>query len=130
MLKWNFALLLLSLSAPYAALVGVSGGNHRALDFPVTPETVFVKISKANKPRLSIEKGPRVSISPNRFEDACSLEGTNLRVDLSGIVHMHATTLRIPIKAFVIFLTEHQEFPLSPEEEAHQMDVISDDGEE
>ena len=130
MLKWNFTLLLLGLSAPYATLVGVSEDNPRVLDFPISPEAVFVKISKANKPLLSIKKSRRVSISPDRFEDACSLEGTNLRVDLSGIVHMHATTLRIPAKAFVIFLTEHQEFPLSPEEEANQMDISSDDGEE
>ena len=130
MLKWNFTLLLLGLSASYTALIGVSGDNPRALDYPITPKAVFVKISKANKPRLSIEKSHRVSITPDRFGDACSLEGTNLRVDLSGIVHMHAITLRIPVKAFVIFLTEHQEFPLSPEEEANQMDISSDDGEE
>ena len=129
MLKLNFTLLLLSLSIPYATLVSVSGDNPRALHYPVTPEAIFIKISKANKPRLSIEKGPSVSIFPDRLEDACSLEGTNLRVDLSGIVHMDATRLKIPVKAFVIFLTEDQEFPLSPQEEANQMDIVSDDGE-
>jgi|GEM_PF-6061243 len=40
---------------------------------------------------------------------------------------MHQTTLRIPAKANVFFLTEHQEFPPSAEEE--DFINISDDEE-
>jgi hypothetical protein len=120
MLKWNF-IVLLSLLTHYVTLVGVSGDNPEALSF-----TVFVKISKANKARLSIKKSPHVSITPDRFEDTFSVEGTNLRVDLSGIEDMDATTLRIPAKADVFFLTEHQEFPPSAEE-ANLINISDDE---
>jgi hypothetical protein len=123
MLKWNF-IVLLSLLTHYVTLVGVSGDNPEALSF-----TVFVKISKANKARLSIEKSRHLSITPDRFEDTFSVEGTNLRVDLSGIEDMDATTLRIPAKTVVFFLTEHQEFPPSAEEEEANFINISDDEE-
>jgi len=93
MLKWNF-IVLLSLAASYATLAGVSGGNPQALAFPIIPEAVFIKISKANRPRLSIEKNQNISIFPHEFQDACSLEGTNLRVAMSN--------MKCDIKTFLI----------------------------
>lgn len=119
MLRDTSIVLIIGLLIP-SCLLPVTADPVKALigHVPDAPETVFIKISRANKALLSIEKGPALSITPEQFQDACSLqeESNNLHVDLSDREIKHAITLCIPRKAIVFFLTAQQEFPNSAQE--------------